>query len=125
MVVLCNSSANEVDTLGFNILKMLAGEEVTPPKIQPVAKVKSEILEKYVGQYELAPSFILTVTRDEEKLMVQATGQPRFRVYPESETKFYYRVVDAQLTFATDTNGKVEKAILHQNGNDTPGKKIK
>lgn len=125
VVILCNSSVNEVDALGMGLLKLLAGEEVAPPKVRKIAKVKPETLQKYVGEYELAPGFILTITRDGEKLSAQATGQPRIRIYPESETKFFLRVVDAQLTFVTDADGKVEKAILHQNGQDVPGKKIK
>jgi serine-type D-Ala-D-Ala carboxypeptidase/endopeptidase len=125
VVVLCNSSVTEVDALGINLMKLLAGKEVAPPKVRKIAKVKPDTLETYVGAYELAPNFILTVTRNGDKLLAQATGQPRFRIYPESDMKFYYRVVDAQVTFVTDTDKKVEKVILHQNGNDVPGKKIK
>ena len=46
------------------------------------------------------------------------TGQQNFEVFPESENDFFYKVVDAQLTFHKDKAGKVNYLILHQNGAD-------
>jgi hypothetical protein len=64
------------------------------------------------------------VTVEDGKLMTQATGQGKLQVYPESETKFFLKVVDAQLTFARDEQGKVSHVTLHQNGRDTKAVKI-
>jgi len=46
-------------------------------------------------------------------------------VYPESETKFFYTIVDAQLTFVKDEAGVVSHLVLHQNGIDQKAKKVK
>ena len=56
--------------------------------------------------------------------MAQATGQSQLEIFPISETKFYYKVVDAQITFNHDESGEVESLTLHQNGRNMPGKKI-
>jgi hypothetical protein len=48
-----------------------------------------------------------------------------FQVFGESETKFFYKVVDAQLTFVKDANGKVTGLILHQMGIDQRAIKTK
>ena len=56
--------------------------------------------------------------------MTQATNQPKFPIYPESETKFFLKVVDAQLTFGKDAAGTVTDVTLHQNGRDQKAKKI-
>jgi hypothetical protein len=93
-----------------------AREKIEPRAASPVVKVTPEVLAKYEGVYAITPQFALTVTREGTKLMVQATGQQKFEVYPESETKFFYKVVDAQLTFVGDKNGQAEMLILHQNG---------
>jgi hypothetical protein len=53
--------------------------------------------------------------------MVQATAQQKLPVYAKSETEFYYKVVDAQIRFERDKDGKVTRLVLHQNGADTPG----
>ena len=39
--------------------------------------VDPAILETYVGEYQWAPSFIITVTHEEGQLKVQATSQPQ------------------------------------------------
>ena len=60
----------------------------------------------------------LSITCEDDRLFAQLTGQPRFRIYPESDTKFFYKVVNAQITFECAANGDVERLILHQNGKD-------
>jgi len=79
-------------------------------------KVDSKLYDNYVGRYQLAPSAILTVSRDDDQLFAQLTGQPRFQIFPEGATRFFLKVVDAQLTFETDAQGKATAAVLHQNG---------
>lgn len=123
VVVLANTASDRVDELGFAILRLLAGQKVEPLKARKIADVGPEILARYVGEYELAPDFVITVTLEDAKLMAQATGQEKFRIYAESESRFFYRAVDAQVTFVTNDRGTVEKLILHQNGRDAPGKK--
>jgi len=78
------------------------------------------ILDQYVGNYEMYPNFVLAVTRQGDRLWVQATNQPRLGIYAESEAKFSYRAVDAQITFVRNKEGKVDKLILHQHGLDLP-----
>jgi CubicO group peptidase (beta-lactamase class C family) len=86
--------------------------------------VASEVLDTYVGKYELAPTFIITVTHKENKLFVQATGQPQFEVFPKAQNEFYLKVVEASVTFNADETGKIISMTLHQNGQNMPGKKI-
>lgn len=86
--------------------------------------VSPKVLEQYVGVYQLAPNFNLNVSLETGQLMIQATGQGKAPVFASSETKFFYKVVDAQIDFVKDDKGKVTSLILHQGGRDTPGQKI-
>jgi len=88
-------------------------------------EVASEILQKYVGEYQLAPSFMITITKDNNELWSQATGQNRFQIFPMSNRKFYLKVVDAQITFNLNEAGEVEGLTLHQNRQYVPGRKVK
>jgi hypothetical protein len=81
-------------------------------------KLDPSIYDAYVGQYELTPEFVITVRREEGGLSVQATGQPKFEIFAESETKFFLTVVDAQITFVKNEKGEVTHLILHQGGVD-------
>jgi hypothetical protein len=92
------------------------------PKERVAIKVDPKIFDAYVGQYELGGGEMLIVRRDGDKLRVQLTGQPSFQVFPESETNFFYKVVDAELTFVKGTDGKVTELVLHQNGDKTARK---
>lgn len=106
---------NPNNTQGIEVLKKLG---VTK---DANIEVSESVLEKYVGKYALAPTFILDVTREGKHLFAQATGQPKFEIYPKSETEFYLKVVDAQITFDIEN----EMLTLHQNGQHMPAKLVK
>jgi len=65
------------------------------------------------------------ITQKGDKLFGQATGQPAFELFPESKTKFFLKVVDAQVTFVSNDKGEVEQLVLHQNGQNMPGKRVR
>ncbi len=111
-IVVLTNSAESVDDIGFHFLD----EKIPLKKIKPFVVVSEKVLDEYVGSYELAPSVVFTVTRAGDKLFAQLTGQPRFRVFAETENKFYYKVVNAQLTFNRAADGKIESLTLHQGG---------
>lgn len=118
VVVLANSATELVDTVGSNVLRLQEGLTPVSPKLRPTLRLKAEALEPYVGRYTLAPGAVFTITRTGAQLRAQLTGQPTFKIYPEAENRFYYRVVDAQLTFEKDKDGKVSALTIHQNGRD-------
>lgn len=89
----------------------------------PVIELRAEALEELVGNYPLAATFALQVTRERTQLYVQATGQPRFPVFPSASDEFYYTVVEASLSFQRDEAGNVTGVVLHQNGRDLPAPK--
>ncbi len=93
------------------------------PKETETASISPEILSTYAGNYELAPNFIITITVEDGKLMAQATGQQKFQIFPQSETKFFYKVVDAQIEFVKEADGSVRSLILYQGGQKIPAKK--
>jgi hypothetical protein len=78
----------------------------------------SRLFDGYVGRYQSGANAILTVTREGNRLFVQLTGQQAFEVSPEGEKDYFLRVVDAQLTFETDAQGRAVAVVLHQNGRD-------
>ena len=86
--------------------------------------VDTETLESYTGKYELVPGFIVTITRDGSQLNAQATGQPMFPVFPKAVNVFYFKVVEAQLTFNEGDGGTIDSLTLLQNGREITGKKL-
>jgi CubicO group peptidase (beta-lactamase class C family) len=90
-----------------------------------IVKTDATLLAAYVGEYELAPNFIMTVTLEGDKMMVQATGQSAIQVYAETATKFFPKEIDAKIEFFKDAAGKVTHLVLYQGGRETKGTKIK
>jgi hypothetical protein len=81
-------------------------------------------LDALVGRYALAPQFIVTVTRQGERLFAQLTGQPVFEVFPQSSTEVVWTVVPASATFVLGAGGKAVSLVLRQNGRDLPAPRL-
>ncbi len=90
----------------------IEGEPVVPKEIA----VDPAVLDGYVGRYQLRPELVITITRQQAKLFAQLTGQPSFEVFASGEREFFYKVVNAQLTFEVDAQGRAIAVVLHQNG---------
>lgn len=102
--------------ISTDLAAILFGEKYEIPKALEAIKVDPKIYDAYVGRYQLAPNAILTISKSGDRLMAEMTGQPQFELFPESETKFFLKVVDAKVTFVKDSSGKVTHLILHQAG---------
>jgi CubicO group peptidase (beta-lactamase class C family) len=105
---------------GIEKLKEL-GVEIEEPK---QVKVPKQLLNSYVGKYKLAEGFYITITVEGDRIFEQATGQQKFEIFPETATKFYLKVVPAEIEFFINEKGKVHKLVLYQNGNEVPGEKV-
>lgn len=117
VVVLANTASPDVDPLAQDIMRILAGDDVTPREFPKQVVVPMEKMKRLVGKYQLVPGFVFDVNVVEDRLMVGLTGQPTLRVYPKSETQWVYRIVDATLTFTIDEEtGKAGSLDLFQNG---------
>jgi serine-type D-Ala-D-Ala carboxypeptidase/endopeptidase len=123
VVVLANTAA-DVDDIGMHILDSRIPLKRFDPKKERIAiQVDSKLMDSYVGHYELAPSFVIAITKEDGHLMLQATGQPKFELFAESDRKFFLKVVDAQITFVKDAKETVTELILHQGGANQHAKK--
>ena len=124
VVVLSNTFTGPgIDDIGMHVLDPHA-PLLPVPKEHKEITVDPTIFDGYVGRYRLAPDFILTVTREGDRLFVQATNQPRLEIFPESARDYFLKAVDAQITFVTDAQGRVSELVLHQGGRDQHAKRL-
>ncbi|MEM9917417.1 MAG: serine hydrolase [Bacteroidota bacterium] len=93
------------------------------PLIRKAIEVAPEILQQYVGDYELVPGFNIVVTVKDGRLMGQPTNQGNYQLFAESETFFFLKVVDAQVEFLKDEAGVFNKMKLMQGGQVMIGNK--
>lgn len=85
------------------------------PRIEAIELEESQ-LKEYLGKYELAPDFILTVSLEEGRMYAQASGQGKIEIIPVAVDEFMTKGIDAKLTFNRGEKGGVEGLTLHQNG---------
>ena len=112
---------NPANQNGIDMLKKLGVDTSDMVKDLIVPDV---LLESYIGNYELMPGFIISITKEDSKLKAQATGQAKFEVFAKSNNVFYFKVVVAEITFNTNDKGVVDTLTLVQGGQTLTGKKV-
>lgn len=119
--------AIEINPNNINSHDMLEklGVKIEKPTESKQVKVDPAIYKTLTGKYELQPGFAITISTSNNNIYEQATGQAKFEIFPTSEYEYYLKVVDAQITFNKDKDGNVYQLVLHQNGRNIKGNKIK
>jgi len=97
---------------------------IAQPQEPKEITVDPQILDGYVGRYEMAPNFILNITRNDDHLYAQATGQGAFEIFAESQKEFFAKVAPIQITFTTGAGGRATELVVHQGGRNTTAKRI-
>jgi len=111
-VVVLSNSANTIDDIGVHLL-----DPQSPLRtLRREVPVNPSQFENYIGRYAVSETFALEVTRDGNRLFIQAAGQPRAELFAESAEKFFLRVVDGDVVFQTDSSGRANSISLTQDG---------
>jgi CubicO group peptidase (beta-lactamase class C family) len=115
--------------LAGEILRTIAHEYGWPdfqPAENAVSKVDDpKVQARYVGAYQMAPGVNMLITMAGSQLMTKLGNQPAVPIFPESETMFFAKVVDAKIEFANrDAAGVPGQLILHQNGRDQTANRL-
>jgi D-alanyl-D-alanine-carboxypeptidase/D-alanyl-D-alanine-endopeptidase len=125
VVILTNSGGAGADDIGMHLLNpaLPLAPKPAPMKQRVVIDVGADVLAGYVGTYQLAPTMAIVVTLKDGALYAAPTGEPGFRLWPESEREFFLKEVDAQVSFVRE-GGAVTALVLHQGGRDQRGAKV-
>ena len=105
-----------------SVTQYFDGKEMKQPRIgdapaeRSAVKIASAAYDKRVGRYQLAPGFILELSREGDRYFAQATGQGKLEIFAQDENVFFARAVEAEVRFdGTDSS----YLVLHQNGRQT------
>jgi serine-type D-Ala-D-Ala carboxypeptidase/endopeptidase len=126
VVVMTNSGGAGADDIGMHLLNpaIPLAPKPAPPKQRTAIDVSPSLLERYVGAYQLAPEFVIEVSVRNGALYAQATGQSPLRLWAETQRDFFFKEVDAQVTFVVEGES-VSALVLHQNGADQRARKVR
>lgn len=127
VVLLANAGDLRPQALSFKIADIFLKDRLQPGFEQrslddkPELTIDPQVLDAYVGDYEVRPGFIISFSKDKHHLVERATGESSYPMYAVSNTAFRLRVVPAEVVFDNPTEGgKSQNAILHQNGASLP-----
>jgi hypothetical protein len=98
----------------------------SPPGAKDIAKAEVDpaVYDGLVGKYYDGKNDALrSVTRVGSHLFAQFAGR-NSEIFPRSETEYFWKDMDAQITFVKNDKGKVTKAIYHHGGQTIVGTKI-
>jgi CubicO group peptidase (beta-lactamase class C family) len=118
VAVLANINGEAPTQIATKLANLAHGGTVQLTSERKEISLPVSTLSKYVGVYEVAPGVNMTMRLVDNHLTTQLTGQQQFPVFAESETKFFLKVVDAQVEFFSDASGAVTHAVMYQNGRE-------
>ena len=97
-----------------------------PPKKRTAIDLPVTALGPYVGDYELATGLTVGISQRDGALYAKSSnGGDAVRLWPESNTDFFVKEADAQISFTRNATGTVTGLVLHQFGRDRQAKKIR
>jgi len=83
-------------------------------------ELKPEVLRRYVGRYDYGNGAVMTISPGgSDHLRARLTGQPTLNIYPQSETVFVWKEVEAEIEFVTPDEGKTITGAIHRQGGQT------
>jgi hypothetical protein len=119
VVALANLSGTAPEQIVTRLAAVAHGDKVELPSERREITVAPKVLEQYVGTYELAPKMNMMITLEGDQLVSQVSGQGKVPLFAISETRFFPKVVDAEIEFSKNGDGAVTYLVLHQGGRDT------
>ena len=118
-VMLTNTGAFR-DVIGMDFLRR------GPPLAIPEMKLTRAQLQPYVGAYEVAAGREMTVRMEPDgTLTIQVPGNVRFRMYAESDGKFFLKRTPWRFVFTKNTAGQVTGLEGDMEGTKRAATKIK
>lgn len=127
VVVLANVNGGAPGQMGGQLLDVVLGKPVKLASEHTAVPITAEELKKFVGVFDLAPTFAITFAVSGDVLTGQGTGQPALPLMYEGvqngHPRFYVAAVGAEFEFVPDGSGGFASIVLHQGGHDMPGKK--
>ncbi|MEL6401894.1 MAG: serine hydrolase [Cyanobacteria bacterium J06626_4] len=124
VAVLSNVEHANPSLMAEDLLAILKGQPYQLPTNEEAVTLAPEVLERYVGTYQVTPDFQVAIAVESEQLHIQGTGQPQIPLFPASETEFFARLLEFRIVFNIAADGTVESATLLQNGQELPAPRV-
>jgi CubicO group peptidase (beta-lactamase class C family) len=127
IVVLGNVNGGAPGQMGGQLLDVVLGKPVTLASERKAVPIPKDELAKFVGVYDLEVGVTITFAVGADGLTGQVGGQQAFPLMyagvKDGHPRFYAANVGAEMEFVPDAGGAFASIVLHQGGQDVPGKR--
>ncbi len=132
VIVFSNSAEFSSGTMAHKVVDIYLKDNIEPEvkevkdeKSTETISVDSNLLNTYIGDFELRPGFIIKITESNGKLSALATGQSVVTLTPLSTTEFEVVGVEAKIEFIPNGGENIKLFKLHQGGQITEAPRLK
>nr|WP_214071922.1 serine hydrolase domain-containing protein [Mucilaginibacter sp. dw_454] len=119
IVIMCNSNGGE--SMFKELVEKLTG--VTIPwywenyiPYRQNVKLPASVLQQYTGEYNGKIKAILSVVNGRLKIESPTVNLGKTNLYAQNDHHFFLKIMDLDVDFVKDTNGKVIKAVFDDEG---------
>jgi bla regulator protein BlaR1 len=118
--------ASATGLIGLSIAMSAIAMQVSPPDNSESSAVAVDpaTLAGYVGPYQFGERSVMTIAVQGTQLTVQLSGQGPVDFFPKNDTEFFAKVVNAQISFVRDAQGRTTALVLHQNGHNITAPRV-
>jgi CubicO group peptidase (beta-lactamase class C family) len=118
VIVLANLQTAPSGRIGKGLGAILFGQPYEMPKVHTAVEVPDSVLAQHAGKYELG-KLEVTIIDQAGRLFWEMKGQDKVELFPESQSKFFMKATDAEITFIPATEKRPATMVLRQNGRST------
>ncbi len=124
VIVLSNSEEADAGRISRDLAAILFDKHYELPVEHHAVDLNPDIYNAYAGRYELGSGLVVEVSREANRLMIHSTSPAKTELFPESETRFFAKDIDAVINFVKNTQGKATQLVLQQGGREISGLRI-
>jgi CubicO group peptidase (beta-lactamase class C family) len=121
IILLNNIFNHQIETIGQSILAILYNK---PYSYFDEIKLTPEVLEKYVGAYDVNADYKVKIIRKENQLFIKRNNEPEIEIFAYKENVFFQKDDDIRISFQNENN-IISKITIIEGLNTKRGDKIK
>jgi CubicO group peptidase (beta-lactamase class C family) len=118
VIVLSNVENPAAVDVAQGLAAIAYGEPYDIPGQASAVEVDPAVLQKYAGSYQVSADMAVTITAEAGHLFAEVPGQPKFELFPTSETEFIAKIADIKLHFEVGADGAVTELVIHEGGQE-------
>jgi CubicO group peptidase (beta-lactamase class C family) len=88
-------------------------------------KLPENVLQQFVGEYDGKLKATISLINGKLKVESETVGLPKTNLYAQNDHHFFLKIMETEIEFIKGADGKIEKAVLDDEGEHYELKKIK